>query len=282
MGRGAYGIGLRSAHYEALLRDGLPASTRLGWAEAITENFLQRGGRPRAVLERVRADVPIVFHGVSLGLGGFDPIPTRQLVALRELKCELDAAWVSDHLCFGGHGGQRAYDLWPLPFTEECVSHVAGRILQVQDALKERILIENISSYVEHVANEMPEWTFVAEVARRADCYVLLDVNNVYVNARNHGFDAGAYLDALPRERVRQMHVAGHLDCGEYLLDDHGREVADAVWELYRAACARFGAVPTILEWDGDVPTLERVVREAHRCAENSAQTPLAAVEATP
>lgn len=263
MPRGAHGIGLRSAHYDALLRDGLPASSGLGWAEAITENFLDRGGRPRAVLERVRADVAVVLHGVSLSLGGLDPLPRAQLRAIRELSRGIDAAWVSDHLCFGGFGEKRAYDLWPLPFTAECVRHVAARIAAVQHELGARILVENISSYVEHASNELGEAAFVAAVLEEADCDLLLDVNNVHVNAVNHGFDARAYLDAMPARRVRQLHVAGHLDRGDYLLDDHGREVSPAVWELYRHAVRRFGEVPTVVEWDGDVPPLERVVEEA-------------------
>jgi len=260
------GIGLRAAHYPRLIEHGLPSSTGMGWAEAITENFLGRGGRPRAVLERVRADVPVILHGVAMSLGGLDPIPRGYLRQLRDLRDQIDAAWVSDHLCFGTHQGHYAHDLWPLPYTEECIKHVAGRIRQVQDVLGERIVIENISSYVEYAANQMPECAFVAAVLEEADCDLLLDVNNVYVSAFNHGFDALAYLATIPEKRVRQMHVAGHLDCGDYLLDDHGREVADPVWRLYRAACARFGDVPTILEWDGEVPSLERVLSEAQRC----------------
>jgi uncharacterized protein (UPF0276 family) len=261
--RGAHGIGLRAAHYDALLRHGLPASTGLGWAELITENFLDRGGRPRAVLERVRADVSVVLHGVSLTLGGLDPLPCAQLRKIRALKEEASAAWVSDHLCFGGFGERRAYDLWPLPFTAECVRHVAARIAAAQHELGERMLVENVSAYVEHECNELSEPAFVAAVLEEADCDLLLDVNNVHVNAVNHGFDAHAYLDALPARRVRQMHVAGHLDCGDYLLDDHGREVSSEVWALYRHAVARFGEVPTIVEWDGEVPPLERVIEEA-------------------
>jgi uncharacterized protein (UPF0276 family) len=270
MQRSAHGIGLRSRHYEALLEGGLPLATGLGWAEAISENFVGRGGRPRAVLERVRADVAVVLHGVSLSLGGLDPLPREQLRALRELSRDIEAAWVSDHLCFGGFEGRHAYDLWPLPFTGECVRHVAARIAAVQHELGARILVENISSYVEHAENELSEAAFVAAVLEEADCDLLLDVNNVYVNAVNHGFDACAYLDAMPARRVRQMHVAGHLDCGSYLLDDHGREVCDAVWELYRHAVRRFGEVPTVVEWDGDVPPLERVVEEARLAREHA------------
>jgi uncharacterized protein (UPF0276 family) len=264
--RGAYGIGLRAAHYGSLLAEGIPAATGLGFAEAITENFLGRGGRPRAVLERVRADVELVFHGVSMSLGGFDEIDPERLRVLRALRRELEARWVSDHLSFSGHGGHHAYDLWPLPFTEECVSHVAGRIRSVQETLGEHILVENVSTYVEHADNEMPEWTFVGAVLEEADCMLLLDVNNVYVNAQNHGFDPVHYLRALPSGRVRQMHVAGHQDLGDYLLDDHGREVSEPVWTLYREAQRLFGDVPTIVEWDGEVPALERVIAEAQRC----------------
>lgn len=260
------GIGLRAAHYAELLETGLPASTGIRWAEVITENFLDRGGRPRAVLERVRADVPIILHGVSLSLGGFDPIPSAFLRSLRALRAEIEASWISDHLCFGTHGGHYAHDLWPLPFTDECVRHVARRIRQVQDALGERIVIENISSYVEYQASTLSEHAFVRAVLEEADCDLLLDVNNLFVNAFNHGIDPLLYLHAIPIQRVRQMHVAGHLDCGDYLLDDHGREVAAGVWRLYRAASARFGEIPTIVEWDGEVPPLSRLLSEARRC----------------
>jgi uncharacterized protein (UPF0276 family) len=275
MPRGTYGIGLRAAHYGSLLAEGLPDATGLGFAEAITENFLGRGGRPRAVLERLRADVQLVFHGVSMSLGGFDELDRERLRMLRDLRRELEACWVSDHLSFSGHGGHHAYDLWPLPFTEECVRHVAQRIGRVQDALGEHILIENVSSYVEHQGNEMPEWTFVRAVLEEADCMLLLDVNNVYVNAQNHGFDPVHYLASLPRARVRQMHVAGHQDLGDYLLDDHGREVAEPVWALYREALRLFGNVPTIVEWDGEVPALARVIEEAQRCGQEQARSSL-------
>jgi uncharacterized protein (UPF0276 family) len=271
MRRGAHGIGLRAAHYSTLLEQGLPASTGVGFAEAIIENFLGRGGRPRAVLERVRADVQVVFHGVSMSLGGFDPIDRARLRELRALCRDTEASWVSDHLCFSSHGGHHVYDLWPLPFTEECVLHVAARIRMVQEELGASLLVENVSSYVEHTDNEMPEWTFVRSVLEEADCGLLLDVNNVYVNARNHGFAAERYLAELPAARVRQMHVAGHLDCGDYLLDDHGREVSEPVWALFREAQRRFGEVPTIVEWDGAVPPLERVISEAQRCGREQA-----------
>ncbi len=260
------GIGLRAGHYPQLIEQGLPTSTGMAWAEAITENFLDRGGRPRAVLDRVRADVPVILHGVGMSIGGSDPISREYLGQLRSLRVEVEAAWISDHLCFCTYQGHYAHDLWPLPYTEECIKHVAGRIRQVQDVLGERIVIENISSYVEYSANQMSECVFVREVLAEADCDLLLDVNNVYVSAFNHGFDALAYLSTIPVHRVRQMHMAGHLDCGDYLLDDHGREVALPVWRLYRAAIERFGDVPTILEWDGDVPSLERLLAEARRC----------------
>jgi uncharacterized protein len=256
---GGSGIGLRVRHYREFLERGYD----LPWAEAVTENFLGRGGRPRAVLERVRRDAPLILHGVSLSIGGTDPLRRDYLGALRALAGEIEAAWVSDHLCFGGFGGHYAHDLWPLPYTEEALANVSARVSQVQDALGRRILLENVSSYVAYRSSTLSEWEFLAAVAERADCLILLDLNNVYVSAKNHGFSCDEYLGGLPPGRVAQFHLAGHRDCGEFLLDDHGSAVPDCVWDLYRRALARFGPVPAIVEWDDAVPVLQRLRFEA-------------------
>ena len=256
-----HGIGLRTTHFPRVF-DG---TARADWFEAISENFMIRGGRPLAVLERVRADAPIVLHGVSLSIGSIDPLNQRYLGELRALADAFSPAWVSDHLCWGSFAGRYAHDLLPLPYTEEALAHVVARVNEVQERLGRRILIENVSSYLTFVHSTMAEWEFLAAVAERADCGILLDVNNVYVSAMNHDFSPEAYLDALPRERVGQIHLAGHSDRGTHLLDTHDAAVVPAVWALYRHAVARFGPVSTLVEWDDHIPELEEVLAEAER-----------------
>jgi uncharacterized protein (UPF0276 family) len=265
--RASHGIGLRTKHYPEILERGL----RADFAEAITENFVDRGGRPRAVLERVRRDMPVALHGVSLSLGGLDPLDEAHLRGIARLVQAIEPCWVSDHLCFGTFGGHYGHDLWPLPYTEEAVRNTASRIREVQDRLGQRIAVENVSSYVEYAASAITEWDFVAAVLEEADCDLLLDVNNVYVSAKNHGFDARTYVDAIPAKRIRQLHLAGHLDRGTHLLDNHGSAVPDAVWSLYRHLVARVGPVPAIVEWDDDVPSLERVLAESARARNEEA-----------
>jgi uncharacterized protein (UPF0276 family) len=254
-----HGYGLRAAHYAELLERG----TRAEYLEAISENFLDRGGRPAAVLERVRRDAQIVLHGVSLSVGGTDAIAREYVRGLATLARSIEAAWVSDHLCFGTFGGHYAHDLWPLPYTEEALEHVVARVGEVQELLGRRLLLENVSSYVEYRASVMQEWEFLAAVAERADCLILLDINNVYVSARNHGFDPRAYIDALPARRIAQLHLAGHSDHGSHAIDDHGSRVCDTVWDLYRHALRRFGPVATIVEWDENLPPLAELENEA-------------------
>src|SRR5581483_10986318 len=203
-----HGIGLRTAHYPRVL-DG---TARADWFEVISENFMIRGGRPLAVLERARAIAPVVLHGVSLSLGSTDPLSTDYLAALRTLVSRVEPAWVSDHCCWTSVGGHYAHDLLPLPFTDEALFHVAGRVRAVQDALGRRILVENVSSYLAYTHSTMPEWEFLATLAEEADCAILLDVNNVWVSAVNHGFSPDAYVDAIPPERIAQIHLAGHRD----------------------------------------------------------------------
>jgi uncharacterized protein (UPF0276 family) len=258
-----HGIGLRTRHFS----EHLAAPPPVDWVEAVSENFMAPGGRPLAVLEKVRRDVPVVLHGVSLSIGATDPLSERYLARLAALARRIEPAWISDHLCWGSHGGRYVHDLWPLPYTEEALRHVAGRVERVQEVLGRQILLENVSSYAAFRESEMPEWEFLAEVARRADCGILLDVNNVYVSARNHGFDPHAYLAGVPAERVGQVHLAGHSDRGRYLLDTHDEEVPAAVWELHRETVRRIGPVSTLVEWDDRVPPLERLVQESRRAA---------------
>jgi len=256
-----FGIGLRPGHYAEILEHG----TRADWFEAISENFMVPGGRPLAVLERVRRDRPVVLHGVSLSIAGTDPLDASYLRALRALADRFEPAWVSDHLCWTGVNAHNLHDLLPVPWTEEALALVVARVGRVQDALGRRLVLENVSSYLEFTHSTMTEWDFLAEVARRADCEILLDVNNVHVSAFNHGFDARSYVDAMPRERVAQIHLAGHSDLGTHLLDTHDAPVADGVWELYRHAIRRLGRVATLVEWDGDVPPLAEVEAQALR-----------------
>jgi uncharacterized protein (UPF0276 family) len=262
------GLGLRAAHYDELLRRDISVD----FAEATSENFLGRGGRADAVLERVRAQLPVALHGVSLSIGGVDPLNERYLSELCALARRIEASSVSDHLCFGTFGGHYAHDLWPLPYTEEAVAHVVSRVAQVQERLGRQLLLENVSSYVEFRASNLSEWEFLSEVSARAGCGILLDVNNVFVSATNLGFSPEAYLAGIPREQVQQMHLAGHSDGGGFLLDDHGSPVTDDVWRLYEQALARFGQVPTIIEWDERVPALAELEAEAER-ARSVAQT---------
>ena len=256
-----HGVGLRPPHYPAILDEG----RRADWFEVISENFILRGGRPLHVLERVRAERPIVLHGVSLSLGTTDPLNRDYLDDLAALARRFEPAWVSDHLCWGSFGGRYAHDLLPLPYTEEALAHVAGRIAAVQERLGRRILVENVSSYVGFAHSTMPEWEFLAAVAERADCGILLDVNNIYVSAVNHGFDATAYVEGVPPGRVAQIHLAGHTDNGTHLLDTHDHPVRAEVWDLYRAAVARFGRVSTLVEWDDRIPPFDDVLAEAER-----------------
>jgi len=256
-----HGIGLRSKHYGRFLEERPPVD----WVEAISENHLSPGGRPNAVLEKVRRDVPVVLHGVSLAVGSVDPPDARHLKALRALVRRIEPAYVSDHLCWGRHAGRYAHDLLPLPFTGEALRLVVERVVQVQDVLQRQILLENVSSYVQFKESTMTEWEFLGRAAEGADCGILLDVNNVYVNAKNHGFDPLAYLEGVPADRVGQFHLAGHSDKGSYLLDTHDAEVPDAVWDLYRAALRRFGRVPALVEWDDHIPPLEEVIAQSDR-----------------
>jgi uncharacterized protein len=263
-----HGIGLRPPHYAEVVET-LPA---IDWFEVITENFMVAGGNPRQVLRRVRERYPVVLHGVSLSIGSVDPLDETYLAGLAALAAEIEPAWISDHLCWSSFGGHTGHDLWPLPFTEEALAHVVRRIQTVQERLRRRILIENVSSYLEFAHSALAEWEFLSEVARRADCGLLLDVNNVFVSARNHGFEAAQFLAGLPVERVKQIHLAGHRDEGTHLLDTHDHPVCDGVWALYRAAVQRFGAVSTIIERDDDIPPLGEVISESRQAASIEAE----------
>jgi uncharacterized protein (UPF0276 family) len=258
-----FGLGLRTEHYADFLNaDFLNGRPAVDWLEVISENYMVPGGKPLAHLDRIRADYPVVMHGVSLSIGSTDPLDRAYLRELKALTRRIEPAWVSDHLCWTGVDHHNLHDLLPLPYTEEALRHVAERVLQVQEALGRRLLLENVSSYVSFEGDEMSEWEFVAELAQRADCELLLDVNNVYVSSVNHGFDAKAYINALPRERVRQIHLAGHEDHGDHLIDTHDHPVCYAVWDLYAHTTRRFGALPTLIERDDHIPPLAELLAE--------------------
>ena len=264
-----HGVGLRREHFERVLS----GPTRVDWFEVISENFLVKGGRPLHVLERVRRDYPIALHGVSLSIGSVDPLDRDYLDRLAELAARVEPAWVSDHLCWTGVGGHNAHDLLPLPYTEEALDHVVGRVEVVQEHLGRRIALENVSTYLRFAVSTLTEWEFLSAVATRADCGILLDVNNVYVSAMNHGFDPEGYLRALPSERIWQIHLAGHTDRGSHLLDTHSRPVCDEVWELYRSVIRRIGPVASLVEWDEDVPDWETLEAESLRACEVQRET---------
>lgn len=263
------GIGLRAPHQMELLSTPPP----IGFVEVHSENYFGAGGRAIHFLEQTRELFAVSLHGVGLSLGSVDALDERHLASLARLVERIDPVLVSDHLCWCSVDGTHTHDLLPLPYTDEALEHIVPRVQAVQERLRRRILLENPSTYLEFAESLVPEPEFLAEVARRTGCGILLDVNNVYVSARNHGFDANAWLDAIPHDFVSEMHLAGHVinridDCDrgrEIVIDTHSRPVAPAVWALYRHAVARFGSQPTIVEWDADLPTLDVLVLEAAR-----------------
>jgi uncharacterized protein (UPF0276 family) len=259
------GVGLRSPHYPDILERASEGRLGVDWFEALSENYLVPGGRPLRMLDAVCSHAPVVLHGVSLNIGSSDPLDEAYLSQLRGLAGRSGARWLSDHLCWTGVGGHNLHDLVPLPYTEAALAHVAARVEQVQERLGQRIALENVSSYLSYAGDEMSEWEFLAGVAERADCGILLDVNNVFVSAHNHGFEAKDYLGAIPPERVFQIHLAGHSQSGPLLIDTHDHPVRDEVWELYEWTIRRIGPVSTLIEWDDEIPPYARLVEEADR-----------------
>jgi hypothetical protein len=253
-----FGLGLRTPHYEAVLNE----PHAIDWLEVITENYLVPGGKPLDYLERIRSRFPLVMHGVSLSIGSTDPVDFGYLAQVRALAARIEPHWISDHLCWTGIEGRNLHDLLPLPYTEEALAAVVERVGQVQDALGRQILLENVSSYLTYRASDMSEWEFLREVAQRADCAILLDINNIYVSSVNHGFDPLTYLRSMPADRVRQFHLAGHSDLEGHLIDTHDHPIVEPVWNLYCAAVAQFGAVPTMIERDDNIPPLGELVAE--------------------
>jgi uncharacterized protein (UPF0276 family) len=255
------GVGLRAPHY----RDFLEHRQPVGWIEVHSENYFGDGGFDRHVLERVRRDYPVSLHGVGLGLGAAQGMDDRHLAKLKRLVAAIEPALVSEHLCWGAADGRHYNDLLPLAYTREALALISDRVARVQELLGRRILVENLSTYLEYAASEMSEGEFIAALARRTGCGILLDVNNLFVNQTNHGTDALATMRAIPTDCVEEIHLAGHLVTEHLLIDHHGDRVADAVWRLYDAALDRFGPVSTLIEWDTDIPALAVLLDEADK-----------------
>ena len=256
-----YGLGLRPTHYA----DFLAAPQVVDWLEIISENYMIQGGKPLAMLDAIRQDYPVVMHGVSMSIGSVQPLDRDYLNRLKGFAERIEPKWISDHLCWTGVHGVNLYDLYPLPYTEEAVRHVVERIGQVQDILGRRLVIENVSSYINYAASTMSESDFLSAIAHQADCLLLLDVNNIYVSSINHGFDALTFIDNLPVDRIQQIHLAGHSNIGDFIIDTHDAPIIDPVFALYAHACQRFGQVSTMIERDDKIPPLAELISELER-----------------
>jgi hypothetical protein len=255
------GVGLRVPHYHEIFE----TQPAVDWFEIISENFMVPGGKPLANLERALSHYRVVQHGVSLSIGSTAPLDWEYLRGLRALLRKTGSPWVSDHLCFTGAAGVDVHDLLPMPYTEEAIAHIVARARTVQDFLEVRLVLENVSSYLTYTSSQMSEWAFLSAVVEEADCGVLLDVNNIYVSSYNHGFDPQAFVDGVPHHRVVQIHLAGHTNYGDYIIDTHSDHVIDPVWDLYRSAIRRIGPVSTLIEWDEDIPPLATLLAEADK-----------------
>lgn len=256
-----FGLGLRPRHYNSFLAQ----PQAVDWLEVISENYMVQGGKPLAMLDRIRADYPIAMHGVSMSIGSVSPLDHGYLQRLKALADRVQPMWVSDHLCWTGVHGTNLHDLFPLPYTEEALRHVAARVREVQETLGRRLVLENVSSYIDYASSEMSEWAFQTALAEEADCLLLLDVNNIYVSGMNHGFDPRDFIDGVPAHRIQQIHVAGHSNLGDVIIDTHDAPVPDEVFDLYAYACRRFGPVSTMIERDDSIPPLEDLIVELDR-----------------
>ena len=259
------GVGLRTVHYAEALERGRAGRLGVDWFELLSENYMVPGGRPLRIVDEIRELTSVALHGVSLNIGSTDPLNEDYLDELERLARRSRPSWISDHLCWTGVSGTNLHDLLPLPYVDEVIDHVAERVRRVQDRLGRRIALENVSSYMSFAWDSMSEWDFLTAIAEEADCGILLDVNNVFVSAHNHGFDAMKYIDSIPAERVFQIHLAGHSTSGGMLIDTHDHPVTDAVWRLYERAIERIGPVSTLIEWDDQIPSYARLVEEADK-----------------
>jgi len=255
------GLGLRSAHYQEIF----DTKPDVPWFELLSDNYMAEGGLPIHRAEKIRQNYPLTLHGVGMSLASADPLDLDYLSRLKTIAKRLQPAYVSDHLAWVSASGQYTHDLLPFPYTQFTVQYVADRISQVQDFLGREILVENPSSYLEFHATEMTEWEFIQGICQKSGCNILLDINNIYVSAVNHGFDPYEYLQAIPADRVKEIHLAGYEKMQGYLFDTHGYRVHPPVWDLYQAALKRFGRVPTLIEWDTDIPDFETLRSEARK-----------------
>jgi len=253
-----FGLGLRAEHYSHILKH-KPA---VDWFEILSENYMVPGGKPLDYLDKIRKDYPMVMHGVSLSIGSTDPLNLDYLNSLKQLIQRVQPHWISDHLCWTGVNDINSHDLLPLPYNEDTINHIANRVIQTQEFLGQRILLENLSSYVTYSNSEITEWEFLNEISRRADCHILLDINNIFVSAHNHQFDPVDYLNGIDVDRVMQFHLAGHSYNGEMIIDTHDHDVCASVWDLYEVALKRFGAVSTMIERDDDIPAFTQLQEE--------------------
>ncbi len=253
-----FGLGLRTNHYETIINE----KPSVDWFEIITENYLVPGGQPLYYLDKIREHYPMVMHGVSMSIGSCDPIDWDYLKQVKHLAERIQPHWISDHLCWTGVQSKNMHDLLPLPYTEAVIDHVVNRIQQVQDFLGRQILIENVSSYVSYQDSSMPEWEFVREIIQRADCLLLLDVNNIYVSSINHEFNPIDYIAAIPSNRIYQIHLAGHANMGDYIIDTHDHDIVDQVWDLYSETLRRHGLISTMIERDDNIPPLSELLTE--------------------
>lgn len=253
-----FGLGLRKEHYNSILE----SSADVDWFEVLTENYLVPGGKPLYFLDQICERYPVVMHGVSMSLGSHDPLNMKYMQQVKELAERTNARWVSDHMCFTGVDGVNAHDLLPLPFTEEAVKHLAKKISQAQDFLGRQILVENASTYITYKQSDMTEWDFTMAVAEESDSLILLDINNIFVSAVNHGFDPLEYLDGISPERVQQHHLAGHSQYDGYIIDTHDHDIVQGVWDLYAEAIKRYGDVSIMIERDDNIPELPELLSE--------------------
>jgi len=258
------GVGLRTVHFSHVLGH----EPKIDWFEALSENHMDSGGRPTFVLDKVAERYPVVLHGVSMSIGGTDPLDFEYLGKLKKLARRVNARWVSDHLCWTGVVGRNTHDLLPVPTHERALEHIAERVRVVSDFLERPLVLENPSTYVAFKESTMTEWDFLAQLTERSGCYLLLDVNNIYVSAFNHGFDPKTYIDSIPVGRVVQIHLAGHTKYDTYIIDTHTGHVIDEVWKLYDYTIRRFGEISTMVEWDQDIPDFDTVHAEALKAAQ--------------
>jgi uncharacterized protein (UPF0276 family) len=259
-----FGLGLRRDHYSTIISENPPVD----WFEIVTENYLVPGGKPHYFLDKIREKYPLVMHGVSMSIGSIDPLDMDYLKQVKTLANKIKPHWISDHLCWTGINGKNIHDLLPLPYTEEAIQHVVERIQKIQDFLGQQILIENVSSYLTYQQSGMTEWDFITEISKRADCFILLDVNNIYVSSVNHAFDPIDYIKAIPKERVYQIHLAGHSNMGNYIIDTHDNDVVDEVWKLYASTLRLIGNVSTMIERDDNIPPLANLLNELQHARE--------------